>query len=83
MITIETVADFIRNAYGLTAHCNNCRHAADLDLRSIVQRLGPSASLIGRGRTKLRCAACGSADCSKIIVAPTAWSYVGRYEARR
>lgn len=77
MILIETVGDFIRENYGLTAHCNACRHAADLDLGSVAELLGLSSSLIGRGRPKLRCTACGSVDCSKIVVAPTPWSIGG------
>jgi len=74
MITIATVGDFIRENYGLTAHCNVCRHSANVSLTGLSDRLGPDAIIMQKGQPSLKCAKCGSRDCSKIVVAPTAWS---------
>lgn len=55
---------------GVRATCNQCRHAAMLDLSALRQRLGPDhGSLRADLVPLLRCKECRSKDASITIVA--------------
>ena len=71
-IRINTISDFKREGYVLTAYCVHqyggipCNHSAEVDLDALEQRFGPDWSLYGPNRLTLmallRCKRCGGRD---------------------
>ena len=71
-IRINTIADFKREGYVITAYCVHqyggipCNHSAVVDLDVLEQRFGADWSLYGENRLTLmallRCKRCGGRD---------------------
>jgi hypothetical protein len=62
-IAIETLGDLVVYGYGLNAMCSRCRYRRDLDMATLLAKLGPEFCYIGKAVDRhLVCSACGSRD---------------------
>ena len=59
-ISIQTLGDLVAHDHCLSAMCEKCRHRTDLDMQSLIARLGTDFRYVGRTvDRRLVCSQCG------------------------
>lgn len=75
---INTLGVLLAEGYSLTAHCDQdgCRHADDLDLAMLADRLGRDFVVIGDPNplaARLKCARCGGKRIGLVLSPPNGY----------
>lgn len=67
-IVIDTLAKFHENGMVLTAHCESCRHYAEVPMPALIERLGPEHPMGSNDLQRhFKCSKCGSKTISFIV----------------